>query len=119
MSMAGPSVSFTPSSWAWAPSSGSPPAESAPWTCFFSYFLLCQKRCRMSFALVAMTSLAEGSHPLGEVAGEDVLNRSVSDIYLYPLVGARILKGGYYYGTYPEVARGHDVADCGAGDKGG
>jgi hypothetical protein len=47
----------------------------------------------MSFALVAMTNLAEGRHPLGEVAGGDVLNRSVSDTYLYPLVGARILKG--------------------------
>jgi hypothetical protein len=92
MSIAGLSVSFTPSSWAWAPSYDSPPAESAPWTCFFSYFPLCQKRCRMSFALVAMTSLAEERHPLGEVAGGDVLNKSVSNTY-YPLVGARILKG--------------------------
>lgn len=91
MSMAGLSVPFTPSSWAWASSSGSLPAASAPWTCFFSYLPFCQKRCRMSFALVAMTSLAEGRHPLGEVAGEDV----------------------------PEVARGYDVADFGAGDKGG
>ena len=91
MSMAGLSVSFTPSSWAWAPSSGSPPAASAPWTYFFSYFPLCQKRCRMSFVLVVMTSLAEGRHPLGEVAGEDI----------------------------PKVASGHSISDCGAGNKGG
>lgn len=60
----------------------------------------------MSFALVAMMSLAEGRHPLGEVAGEDVLNRSVSDIYLYPLVGARILKGGTITGLTPKLPVG-------------
>lgn len=53
--------------------------------------------------LVVMTSLAEGRHPLSELAGEDVLNRSVSDIYLYRLVGTRILKGGTITGLTPKL----------------